>query len=257
MQNLSENGLVQGSYISFVNLDLRTDRLRRMEQTLKNAGLPVIRQRGMLPSEYKGDLNRIKAMLARPQKGAIGCHFSQVSIMELALRLDRHAWVMEDDLVFCQDFAARMDIIKEFTDTHEWDVIWLGGTFHVNPPWWHKKDLGRDAELTDNPRMIRTYGAFCTYAYIVNRFSLPKVLNMLEQQLPTSIGIDYAFIQIQPVLKTFAFVPGAITQYDGQSDIGLGITRFSGFAKLGPYWYQDNMNNFDPSTFNWAEAGRK
>jgi hypothetical protein len=171
-----------------------------------------------------------------------------------------HAWVMEDDLIICEDLAERLEIISEFTRTHEWDVIWLGGTFHVNPPYWHGKKLGRDAVLTDNPRMVRTFGAFCTYAYIVNRNSLIKVLDMLQEQLPTSIGIDYAFIQIEPVLQTFAFVPGCIRQRDNLSDIGVNrdgspsVTVFSGFSKLGSHWYQENMNDFDPMTYNWHEC---
>ena len=254
MSKLIEIPLIKNSYISFVNLDSRKDRLVRMEQTLDKAGLPAHRTRGQLPSEYKGPKEKIAVMLSRPQKGAIGCHFSQVSIMEEALRRNQHAFVMEDDLIICEDLAERMEIIDQFTKSHEWDVIWLGGTFHVNPPYWHGRKLGRDAETTDNPRMMRTFGAFCTYAYIVNAASLKKILYLLDLQLPTSIGIDYAFIQIQPELHTYAFVPGAITQYDGLSDIGAGKTIFSGFKKLGPYWYQNRMTDFDPVKFDWKEA---
>jgi hypothetical protein len=163
-----------------------------------------------------------------------------------------------------------MDIIEDFTSTNAWDVIWLGGTFHVNPPWWHcpkgkggRPDLNRDAECTSNPRMVRTYGAFCTYAYIVNKQSLAKVLLMLDAGLPRSIGIDHLFITIQPQLRTFAFVPGCVSQYDHISDIGVdrfgkpAETKFSGFSKLGPYWYQPRMELFDPTTFNWHEAKKK
>jgi len=248
--------ILNDSYISFVNLDHRKDRLMRMERTLAKAGITAVRQRGMLPSEYTGDPDRVKVMRDRTP-GAIGCHFSQVEIMGEAWIRGRHAFVMEDDLIFCSDFHQRMAIIDEFCATHPWDVIWLGGTFHVNPPWWHKNDLRRDAECTDHPRMVRTYGAFCTYAYIVNRESLEKVVTMLDAQLPTSIGIDYAFIQMQPYLMTYAFVPGCITQYDNQSDIGKGMTVFSGFKKLGPYWFQDRMEQFNPETFNWHEARKR
>ena len=102
--------------------------------------------------------------------------------------------------------------------------------------------------------MIRTYGCFCTYAYIVNNRSLEKVLDGLDGILHASMGIDWAMIQLQPSLFTYAFVPGCIKQYDNQSDIGKGMTHFSGFAKLGPYWWQDNMERFDPAKFNWHEA---
>lgn len=244
--------LLEDSYISFVNMDHRVDRRQRMEQSLAKAGIEAVRTRGMPPSEYKGDRARVRVMQNRTP-GAIGCHFSQVAIMEEALRQKKHAFVMEDDLMFCADFQKRIAYIEKFIDTHEWDILWLGGTFHINPPWWHKKK-GRDAELTDDPRMIRTYGAFCTYAYIVRDQSVEMVLSQLDHWLDKSMGIDWAMIQMQPGLLTYAFVPGCTRQYDNQSDIGRGVTVFSGFAKLGPYWYQENMEDFDPTKFNWHEA---
>lgn len=249
--------ILENSHISYVNLDHRLDRRKLMEETLAKVGLKAVRTRGMLPSEYHGPPERIQGMLNRPQKGAIGCYFSQLSVMQDAFAQQKHAFVMEDDLVFCADFLERMAIIEQFCATHPWDIIWMGGTFHVNPPWWHKKTLGRDAEQTDHPRMMRTYGAFCTYAYLVNFASLPKVFQMLEKELPKSIGIDYSFIQIQPNLHTYAFVPGCCIQYDHMSDIGLGMTVFSNFAKLGPYWFQQHMNEFDPRRYNWCEARRR
>ena len=140
----------------------------------------------------------------------------------------------------------------------------MGATFHVRPPHWHKDTLGRDAECTDDSRMIRTYGAFCTYAYIVNNKSLATVLEGLDRWLPKSMGIDWAMIQLQPHLYTYAYVPGCCIQRDGKSDIGYvkhkeggrgpGFTKFSGFAKLGPYWFANYSNEFDPTTFNWGEA---
>lgn len=248
--------ILNHSDIAFVNLDHRKDRLQRMQNSLADVGIKARRVRGMLPHEYKGDPKRVAVMQNRTP-GAIGCHFSQVSIIEAADLVDKHAFVMEDDLIFCSDFHARMEMIDAFCKTHEWDIIWLGGTFHVNPPyWWAKKGPRRDAEVTDNPRMIRTFGAFCTYAYIVNRLSIPRVLYMLDELVEKSMGIDWAMIQMQPQLQTFAFVPGCITQYDNMSDIGKGMTIFSGFKKLGPYWFADKMTDFDPETFNWHEAKR-
>jgi len=180
--------------------------------------------------------------------------------MEEALRLGKHAFVMEDDLVICSDFHKRMAILDTFVETHEWDVLWMGGTFHVgdgpNGVYWHKKDMGRDAEQTDHPNVMRTYGAFSTHAYIVNVKSLEKILASLDKWLHLSMGIDWLFIQLEPQLFTYSFVPGIIKQYDNPSDIGNGITYFSNFKKLGPYWWQDRMEDFDPTTFDWKEAAR-
>lgn len=254
------NNLLLDSYISFVNLSHRTDRLQRMHSSLLKAGLHAVRTPGMLPEQamiYSEQPSRCLVMLKRTP-GAIGCHFSQVAIMQEALRQRKHAFVMEDDLVFCSDLHRRLDHMNKFIATHSWDVLWLGGTFHVNPPWWHKEQpLCRDAEQTDDYRMMRTYGAFCTYAYIVNRDSVLKVLKLLDSILHLSMGIDWAFIQLQPQLHTYAFVPGCCIQYDNKSDIGKGMTIFSGFKKLGPYWFQNRMEDFNPTTFDWKEAKRR
>jgi GR25 family glycosyltransferase involved in LPS biosynthesis len=261
--------LTDECYASFVNLDRRPDRRAKMVNELLTHGLTAVRTRGMLPEEYKGSPAQIQAMWDRPQKGAIGCHFSQVKVMREAWSRHQHAFVMEDDLVFCEDFGERMDIITAFCQTHPWDVIFLGGTFHINPPYWNKP-LGKDAEQTDHPRMMRTYGAFCTYAYIVNVIALPKILRTMDLLLPRSIGIDHLFIMMQPKLNAYAFVPGCIKQYDHVSDIGVdahgrpgGMTVFSNFAKLNgtvensAYWWQNKMTDFDPTTFNWHEATRQ
>lgn len=251
------SSLIDNSYVAFVNLDIRRDRLTRMTTSLQKAGLGSVAQRmpGMLPPEaiaYAGGPKRLEVMLNRTP-GAIGCHFSQVKIMKEALLRKKHAFVMEDDLVFCGDFQKRLEHMDGFLFDRDWDVLWLGATFHINPPWWHK-ELGRDAELTSDPRMVRTFGAFCTYAYIVNAESIPKVLAGLDEILHLSMGIDWAFIQMQPRLACYAFVPGSVIQYDNQSNIGKGVTTFSGFKKLGAYWWADKMTDFDPTTYDWHEA---
>ena len=259
-------------YASFVNLDHRQDRLQHMNYELSKAGIQAVRERGRKPEEC--DLNNPKHQVMKNRTpGAIGCHVSQVEIMRKAKELDLHAFVMEDDLVFCSDFQKRLSYIENFLSRNEWDVFWLGGTFHVNPPYWHRvgksnmppdcsAQIGRDAELTSDPRILRTYGAFCTYAYLVNKDSIDKIQKLFDGHLHYSIGIDWLFIKLQPQLKTFAFVPGCVKQMDNQSDIGNGITRFSGFSRLNGteensrYWFQDKMEDFDPSTFNWAECRR-
>lgn len=225
-----------------------------MERELSLINIKATRTAGMLPQEAIREMNldpkRLTVMQNRTP-GAIGCHYSQVQIMEEALHRGQHAFVMEDDLHFCEDFHSRLSHLVEFVRTRLWDVIWLGGTFHVNPPYWHKD---RDAETTSDPRILRTYGAFCTYAYIVNVTSIYRVLDMLEELVPKSMGIDWAFIQLQPQLYTYAYVPGSVRQIDNLSDIGKGMTVFSNFKKLGPYWFQEQAAQFDPAAFDWKEA---
>lgn len=249
--------LVEDSHICFVNLDHRTDRLEHMNNQLSLAGLTALRVRGILPNEIND--RRVSVMRNRTP-GAIGCHFSQVSILCGSAELNKHAWVMEDDIIFCKDFMKRVNMMDDFLQKREWDVMWLGATVH-DPPFWHpigpskmKPDcsawLGMDFEPTDTDRFVRTYGAFCTYAYVVNKNSIKKILTLFDEHLHESIGIDWLFIKLQPSLKCFAFFPGSVKQMDNRSDIGNGITMFSGFSKLNGtiensrYWYQDYMDDF-------------
>lgn len=255
-------------YAAYINLEHREDRLSHMKKELSRAGIKAVRFPAIDTTVDNFDAlsyprNKIRRMLMRTP-GAVGCHYSQVSVMAVAEVNNRDAFVMEDDIVFCKDFHRRMEHIEKFLLTREWDVFWLGGTFHVNPPIWHSanhpemgKILGKDIECTEDPRIVRTYGAFSTFAYIVNLYSIPKVLKLLDKNIFDSDGIDHLFIRIQPQLKCYAFVPGCVRQIDNKSDIGRGMTIFSNFSRLGPYWYQDLAEDFDPGIFNWAEAAQK
>lgn len=250
----------------YVNLDSRPDRNEVMKQTLSSVGLTAERVRGIPWKEcniYNPKFNR---MLQR-SPGAVGCMLSQMKCMRMALEAGKDAWVCEDDLVICPDIKERLELIQEFCNTHEWSIIWMGGTVHISPPYWHTKnhdgsdlkgecdcDLQRDAEPTDNPRFIRTYAAFSTHSYIVNKDCIEDILFLLDHYMYSSIGIDYSLIKLQPHLKTYMFMPGCIKQYDNESSIGQGMTIFSGFKALGDYWYQDYKDNFDPAKINWKES---
>ena len=256
-------------YAGFVNLEHRKDRLTHMISELVRVGIFAHRFEAIDWRKHNWDANYFGTMLRRTP-GAIGCYLSQMEVMKKALELGKSAIVFEDDLIFCNDFKDRINYIENYINTEapDFDVFWLGGTFHINPPHWHTgrnpllpgATLGKDAECTSDPRIIKTYGCFSTHAYIVNIKSIEKVLNLLEGQIPTSIGIDYSFIRLQPQLKTFSFVPGCVKQMDNKSDIGSGMTIYSSFSRLNGteensrYWWQREMEDFDPLTFNWAEA---
>lgn len=258
-------------YARFINLDHRADRLTRMNIELGSIkSFHADRLRGYYPHEVNETMDKIGTMYRRTP-GAVGCHFSQTRIMKEARAFGLHALVMEDDLHFCADFDKRFEYISYWCDTHEWDVFWLGSSFHVNPPYWHRiggsgmppncsSELGYDAKRTSDPRIMQTFGAFATFAYIVNINSIDKILALFDQHIHESIGIDWLFCKIQPQLKCYAFVPGCVRQIDNRSDIGNGDTIWSGFLKLNgnyensAYVFQETMEDFNPEAFNWAEA---
>lgn len=253
--------LLNECYVSFLNLDHRRDRLEHMNNELARVGITAERTRGKLPQEFDLTEPRFHTQVNRTP-GSIGCWHGMLEIAEKALSLDRHAIIFEDDLLFCDDIHKRFEIIKEFTDNNEWDIIWLGGTVHINPPHWHTgnnpdlpdSNLGRDCEYIGHKYLYRSFGSFSTHSWILNKKSIRKVIDMLDSIEYMSMGIDFACIKLAPQLNNFVFLPGSVIQKDNQSDIGHGMTIFSGFGRLGAHWFTKNLEDFNHDTYNWGEV---
>ena len=250
-------------YSSYCNLDSRPDRNEKMIAEIEKSGIPMVRTRSfpwkeLYDSYDEAEKKRVDGMIRRKTPGALGCHFSQVAIMEEALRQGKHAFVNEDDVRFCEDIQERLKIIFKFLNQHEWDIFWFGGTYHKEPTW-HKSvegkhthpemqmcncNLNRDWEETLNPYIVRTFGAFSTHSYLVNKDRLKHILERLDFNVYRSMGIDFIMLLEQPNLNTFAFNTGCCKQFDNRSDIGDGISKFSGFANLGRHWFSETMDKF-------------
>ena len=117
--------LLQDSLIMYVNLDHRIDRKERLLSEFNRVGLtqyPIERVRGQYFEERdKSKDHTITKMLSRPQIGAIGCFTSQIKCMKKALEQGKHAFVMEDDLIFCSDFMKRMEYIDKWISGGHYD----------------------------------------------------------------------------------------------------------------------------------------
>lgn len=244
----------------YINLPERPDRRAHAEEQFRLAGIGnVLRFEARRPDDWNGPPEKVHRMMHRTP-GAIGCYHSQSTLIAYAGTSGKYVVVCEDDATFCHDLQARLEYICGWLRRSgvDWDLFWLGGTFHNPSEWCHRSDckvwgpmIGRDVEPTDDPRILRTYGIWSTYAYIVNPANALRVHHLFYQEMQASDGIDHLCIILGPRLNCYCFVPGCVKQYDNQSNIGNGITRFSGFAKLGPHWYQDRMDQFDPTNHEW------
>jgi len=240
----------------YVNLPQRTDRDVHARKQFAKHALHARRFEAFLPSDWHekpGDTDKM-----RPTPGAIGCYLSQRHLTRTVQGTDRIVGVCEDDVLFCDDLCDRLQYIEDNFDL-DWDVFWLGSTYHINPPVWHKDTLGKDFELTGIKYIHRAFGCWGTYAYLVNGRSVRKILELFEQNVHRARGIDDLYIMLEPKLNTFCFTPGMAFQIDGPTNIGVGgdgITRFSHFHKLGPYVFTKRLTDFDYDNFNWAEGAR-
>jgi len=246
----------QGKPLSwfYINLDSRPDRREHAEAEFAAQDIEPRRLRAFLPEEWNGNPRDVRLM-KRTTPGAIGCYMSQLSIIQ-SCPSDEIVAVCEDDICFAPDMARRLQYAEKALPD-DWDVFYLGATFHVPGVWCRTSDAASwrqhrvDAEPTADKHIMRVYGQWGTYAYLVNGFRAQKVIDALAKNCRNSRGIDHNFIQLGDKLNAYSFVPGMAWQYDNQSNIGSGVTEFSGFKTLGPYAWTDKMTDFDPATFNW------
>lgn len=250
---------LKNCYTKYINLDHRVDRRNHMENELAKYDIVAERYPAIKTSERKWDPNKIKTMKKYGREGTIGCYYSQLECMQSAVGLNKDVFIMEDDLIFCSDINERMKEIEIFLNNNIWDIFWLGSTVHINPCVWHSGNhpellgshLGKDAEPTNNPRIMRTYGCWSTYAYVINKDSLNKIIYLLDSNISEMGAIDKLFIKLQPQLYTYSYIPGCVKQLDGYSDIINTINQFSFFSTLGGHWWQDKKENFNPNNIIW------
>jgi GR25 family glycosyltransferase involved in LPS biosynthesis len=239
-----------------VNLAHRTDRLKHVRKQFSRVGILFQRFEAYKPEDWDGDPAKVQRIMNRTP-GAVGCYMSQVACIRKALETGRVTAVCEDDVCFGIDLQKRLEYIAEHL-TWDWDVFYLGATFHVPGEWYKNPECkswgwrGKDAEPTDDPHIMRVWGEWGTYATLVNPANAQKVLDALDENLPNSDGIDHNFMTLGDRLNQFCIVPGVAWQKDGKSDIGKGgVTMFSHFKKLGPYTWQEHMEDFEPAKMNW------
>lgn len=262
-------------YAAYVNLSHRKDRRDKMEHELGRVGLWADRFEAIKTTGNEWNRPPYKKMFQRT-RGAIGCMLSQIAVMQKAFDNGVGAIVLEDDLVMATDLLDRLDYIQDFINTKQSDadLIFLGGTVHCGPAWWHGDNhnvmlqpycnckLGKDMERINDEHMVRVFGMFSTHAYIVPYEKIPKILQLLNDVMAVTIGIDFSLIIHQPNLECFAYLPGCIKQYNAVSDIGEGITYFENFSKLNGsiensrYWWTDMAGDFNPNTFDWKECAK-
>lgn len=232
----------------YINLDHRTDRRLHIEYEAGKHSLTINRLPAFTHLDYHGPEENVVHM--RPTQKTIGNWLSHTHLIRLAAASNRNVLVLEDDAILCSDFMARLQYLEDNLDL-DWDIVFLGATFHVRPAVWHHKDLGCDAERTHLKHLFRAYGVWSNHGYIVRGENAGKVLGLMESVMPRANGSDHALILVQPQLNAYVFVPGAVFQMDGKSDIGEGFTKFSGFLRLGQYVFTDKMTDFDPDSRNW------
>ena len=227
----------------YINLKANPERAAATVAELSRAGISAERFEARTGDQYDGPQDAIAKYATA---GSIGCTLSHVCLIEQASKRGHGiVGIVEDDVVLCDDFQERLQYIEE-NFRKPWDMFFFGGTYHTDPTW-HKDTpgLGRDFELTDTRHIVRTYGTWCSYAYLLNCRSAGKVLDAVRKNMHRSTAIDHLFILIEPELQCYGFTPGMAIQRDGWSTITHAYTEFSGFLPLGPHIWAKRLPDFD------------
>lgn len=212
------------TYPMYINLDHREDRKEHIKGQLQKVGIKADRVRGVYFQEVDDATNIKYKKMVDNSKNQLGCYIAHINCLQRAFKLKSNAFIFEDDAHLCEDFTDRMEYIEKFLNTHDWDIVWLGGIYNLNA-----------TETTDDPRIVRTYGCSSTTGYLVNYDSIPKILYMLEEVLHKSTTIDHSFIMIEPLIKSYAMIPALIKKIDSDN-----------YSKFGAYGYADRMEQVDP-----------
>jgi len=112
-----------------INLDRDTGRRARMETQLTSLGLPFTRFAAINGKDHVAELAKRADAAAYARNmgspilpGKMGCYASHIAVWEEFLASDRDvALILEDDVVFHDDFMRSLDLALEASD--HWDTV--------------------------------------------------------------------------------------------------------------------------------------
>lgn len=129
-----------------LNWEGAPERWQQTQEECQRVGLAVERWPG-------ADKRRLPD-LPKISSGQLACTLGHLSIAEALLESGDPAWlVLEDDVVFCQNFATHWKE-TELEVPEDWDFLFLGSTW-------------RTASIPVSPRLHRLESAYSTHAYLM------------------------------------------------------------------------------------------
>ena len=193
--------------IFYINLKVRTDRRKHVEQQLNQLGLRSYER-----------FNAIKTT-----NGAVGCTLSHIKCLELAKeRGYDHVLIVEDDILFLEPTVFIKQINIFLSNKHKWDVVIFGGN---NVPPYERID----------DSCISVSSCQTTTGYLVNahyfdtllanfKEGLRKLLSEPEKHI--NYAIDKYWFHLQRKDNWFLITPLTVVQREDYSDIEKVRTNY-------------------------------
>lgn len=141
-------------------------------------------------------------------RGMIGCYLSHLKLYKKALEMNQDLV-----LVFEDDAAFQVDLMKILSDLNEFPVTWdilLLGTIHIFDQKPYSKSWNR---------VFKFWG---TQGYIINKNGMTK---MLENSIPITKQIDHimGYLSEQGILNVYAYKDNLVTQKSRYSDVQMRV----------------------------------
>lgn len=153
------------------------------------------------------------------RRGEIGCYLSHLKCWDLILKSEKpYGLVLEDDVVFLDNFRNKFNVIFNRIKDMEWDIIGLGRRCKYG---WFKENCNSGKFLYSDafyPSVVG-YGAF---AYIIKPETIKKLLKIT---FPISKPIDVVILEehAKGNIKVISFLQDLVTVHDIIHSDTMGI----------------------------------
>jgi len=129
------------------------------------------------------------------QKAELGIIMTQLAAIKFAQMMDfDEVIILEDDVILCEDWYKRLDILKEKL-SENWEHVYLSG--HSD---YVKFNVYEEPTIISSPKMV---GAF---SYMINKTAYSKIIRFATSFLTTFDDMIMYMID-QKKLNSFAYFP--------------------------------------------------
>jgi GR25 family glycosyltransferase involved in LPS biosynthesis len=204
-----------------INLDSRPDRLKSAFEEFKKIGASFVKIAAV--DGYKEDLEVPDFPGADPaywNPGAAGLVLTTIKLLTHAKKMGYHRiLICEDDVEFDKDFNKKLVNLEEVPS--DWQMILFGAQHMAKPK-----------RITEN--ISRVKAAFCLHCYAVKSEFFDYYLHLLTERAKQ---LDLVTLEdIQPLNKTYCFMPNIAFQKAGFSDIQKQTVDYSFLRSKNRIW---------------------
>lgn len=215
ISNETENFDIMNDMQTFViNLKNRPDRKMRMLNELNKNNISGIFIEAVDGRTLDGNnINKIYKKIDSYRSlraGEIGCYLSHINCWDLILESKKpYGLILEDDVVFSENFSNNMKELFYNIKNKEWDIIALGRRCD-------KKLFTEDCtsgEIIHGNIFYPNFIGYATYAYIIKADTIRK---LLKNTFPISKPIDVVLIDEQQKknIKIISFINNLVSVYN-------------------------------------------